>query len=105
MMLMHSLCAVSAATMSDKSTKRKESVAKPLHMASAESCVQRDMLYAAFLSSEPSSSSLDFSDAMAQMRTPKTALATTSAIEYPICSPAVAATPEIPSILMMYTKG
>merc|ERR1719433_625432 len=54
----------------------------------------------------PSSpSTLLFSAAMAQINTPKTALATTSATEYPICSPAVAATPEIPIILMMYTKG
>merc|ERR1712137_1019618 len=50
-------------------------------------------------------STLLFSEAMAQIKTPKTALATTSATEYPICSPAVAATPEIPIILMMYTKG
>merc|ERR1719168_397446 len=57
------------------------------------------------LSKAPSSSSLDFSLAMAQISTPKTALAKTSEQEYPICSPAVAATPEIPSILMMYTKG
>merc|ERR1719471_1741304 len=55
--------------------------------------------------SKPPSSSLDFSEAMAQIRTPNTALATTSEQEYPICSPAVAATPEMPSILMMYTKG
>merc|ERR1719229_1257386 len=53
----------------------------------------------------PSPSTLLFSEAMAQIKTPKTALATTSATEYPICSPAVAATPEIPIILMMYTKG
>merc|ERR1719323_2494644 len=51
------------------------------------------------------SSILLFSAAMAQISTPKTALATTSATEYPICSPAVAATPEMPNILMMYTKG
>ena len=51
------------------------------------------------------SSYLLFSAAMAQINTPKTAFATTSAIEYPICSPAVAATPEIPNIFMMYTKG
>merc|ERR1719511_130197 len=56
--------------------------------------------------SKPSSpSTLLFSEAMDQIMTPKTALATTSATEYPICSPAVAATPEIPIILMMYTKG
>merc|ERR1712213_308077 len=48
--------------------------------------------------SNPSSSSLDFSLAMAQISTPKTALAKTSEQEYPICSPAVAATPEIPSV-------
>merc|ERR1719428_1768429 len=63
------------------------------------------MLYAAFFSKLPSDSILLFSAAMAQINTPKTAFATTSAIEYPICSPAVAVTPEIPSILMMYTKG
>merc|ERR1712025_350425 len=68
-------------------------------------CVQRNLLYAAFFSKLPSSSSLDFSAAIAQIRTPNTALATTSAIEYPICSPAVAVTPEMPSILMMYTNG
>merc|ERR1711924_166458 len=50
-------------------------------------------------------STLLFSAAMAQIKTPKTAFATTSATEYPICSPDVAVTPEIPSILMMYTKG
>merc|ERR1719245_1856673 len=50
-------------------------------------------------------SMLLFSAAMAQIKTPKTAFATTSATEYPICSPAVAVTPAIPSILMMYTKG
>ena len=74
-------------------------------MTILECCIQRDMLYATFFSKLPSSSSLDFSEAMAQIKTPNTALATTSAIEYPICSPAVAATPETPSILMMYTKG
>merc|ERR1719197_1410790 len=35
---------------------------------------------------------------------PKTAFATTSATEYPICSPAVAVTPEIPNILIMDTN-
>merc|ERR1712182_95084 len=74
-------------------------------MKTLECCVQRDMLYAAFFSKLPSSSSFDFSAAIAQISTPNTALATTSAIEYPICSPAVAVTPEIPTILMMYTKG
>merc|ERR1719191_850214 len=74
-------------------------------MKTLECCVQRVMLYAASFSEIPSSSSFDFSAAMAQISTPNTALATTSAIEYPICSPAVAVTPEIPSILMMYTKG
>ena len=56
-------------------------------------------------SSPPSDSILLCSAAMAQIKMPKTAFATTSAIEYPICSPAVAVTPEIPSILMMYTNG
>jgi len=93
---------LSAATMSDGLDKAKR---KPMQMMTLESCVHRNMLYAAFLSKPPSSSNLDFSAAMAQMRTPKTAFATTSAMEYPICSPAVAVTPEIPSILMMYTKG
>merc|ERR1712226_1242652 len=62
-------------------------------------------LVLAYLISLPSDSTLLFSAAMAQIKTPKTAFATTSAHEYPICSPAVAATPEMPSILMMYTKG
>merc|ERR1712099_213411 len=53
----------------------------------------------------PLSSSADFPAAMAQMRTPNTALATTSAIEYPICSYVVATGPARPSILTMYTKG
>merc|ERR1712003_512045 len=42
---------------------------------------------------------------MAQMRTPNTALATTSAIEYPTCSYAVATGPARPTILIMYTPG
>jgi len=62
-------------------------------------------LTATYASSPFSDSTLLFSAAMAQINTPKTAFATTSATEYPICSPAVAVTPEIPSILMMYTKG
>jgi len=62
-------------------------------------------LAATHASSPFSDSTLLFSAAMAQIKTPKTAFATTSATEYPICSPAVAVTPEIPSILMMYTKG
>jgi len=61
--------------------------------------------YASHASSPFSDSTLLFSAVMAQIKTPKTAFATTSATEYPICSPAVAVTPEMPSILMMYTKG
>merc|ERR1712124_9782 len=76
-----------------------------MQMKTLECCVQRVMLYAASFSEIPSSSSFDLSAAMAQISTPNTAFATTSAIEYPICSPAVAVTPEMPSILMMYTKG
>jgi len=66
---------------------------------------ENQSLTSTFLNNAPSDSILLFSAAMAQIKIPKTALATTSAIEYPICSPAVAVTPEIPSILMMYTKG
>ena len=62
-------------------------------------------LTATFDSSPPSDSILLFSAAMAQIKMPKTAFATTSATEYPICSPAVAVTPEMPNILIMYTKG
>jgi len=62
-------------------------------------------LTATFDSSPPSDSTLLFASAMAQIKTPKTAFATTSATEYPICSPAVAVTPEMPNILIMYTKG
>ena len=62
-------------------------------------------LTATYASSPFSDSTLLFSAAMAQINTPKTAFATTSAIEYPICSPAVAATPDTPNIFMMYTKG
>ena len=62
-------------------------------------------LTATYASSPFSDSTLLFSAAMAQIKTPKTAFATTSATEYPICSPAVAVTPEMPNILMMYTKG
>merc|ERR1719375_658089 len=95
---------MSAATTSDKSDKLKKTRANDCQ-TTLERCALHDMLYATLLSKLPSSSSLDFSEAMAQIRTPKTTFATTSAIEYPICSPAVAVTPEIPSILMMYTKG
>jgi len=51
------------------------------------------------------SSSADFPAAMAQMRTPNTALAVTSATEYPICSYVVATVPARPTFLMMYTNG
>merc|ERR1712187_968853 len=56
-------------------------------------------------SNAASFSSADFPAAMAQMRTPNTALATTSAIEYPTCSYVVATVPARPMFLMMYTKG
>merc|ERR1719324_1228406 len=88
--------------MSDMSDETK---GKPMQITAQKCCFLYYMLYAEFLSKIPSDSILLFSAAMAQIKIPKTALATTSAIEYPICSPAVAVTPEIPIILMMYTHG
>lgn len=52
-----------------------------------------------------SSMSSVFSCAMRQTKIPKIALATTSAIEYPTCSAAVAVAPSKPTPLIMYTKG
>merc|ERR1719421_271174 len=46
-----------------------------------------------------------FSCAMRQIKIPKTALAVTSAAEYPTCSNAVALEPERPMPLSMYTNG
>jgi len=68
----------SAAT---KSYRSDYTEGKPMQMKTRERCVPRGMLYATFFSKLPSSSIFDFSAAMAQIRIPNTALATTSAIE------------------------
>merc|ERR1719152_420717 len=58
-----------------------------------------------FSSSESLASDSDFPAAIAQINTPKTALAMTSAHEYPTCSYVVAAAPARPMFLTMYTNG
>jgi len=67
---------------SDKTRKKTHAKCHSLNKNNTETSIEHAAFYAAFSNaSPPSSSILVFSAAMAQMSTPKTALATTSAIE------------------------
>merc|ERR1719251_173791 len=98
-------CCVSTSRPQPTTEKRAGGVLNMDSFEQLRKFVQFTSAHKAYLGISPFSSSADLPAPMAQMRTPNTALATTSAIEYPTCSYVVATEPARPRFLTMYTKG